>query len=88
MANRYDDALICQGGACNVRRIARSLHERIEEVAIEGGTPSDDPAVRLIAHQLAFLLCIAAFDTDPNAYQNAVAVCQERAESSYPTITR
>lgn len=58
MTTRKDMAVTCQGGASNRRRVARALHEAIEECANSQPyvDPDSDPAVFLILHQLVFLL--------------------------------
>ena len=58
MSKRYSNALYIQEGAVNPRAVARRLAAAIDEVCGEGGHPaaSEDPAVRLIMHQLAYIL--------------------------------
>lgn len=56
MNQRNEMARICQEGASNRRRVARALHEAIEECLNENLMPEQDPAVFLILHQLTFLL--------------------------------
>lgn len=56
MNQRNKNAKICQEGASNERRVASSLVEAIDECRAEGVTPSEDDAVFLILHQLAWLL--------------------------------
>ena len=78
---RHRDALAIQGGACNPIAITNSLLAAIREVmASEGYTGTmqvrSDPAVRLIAHQLAFLLDVREFDDGLLAYSKAVTACE------------
>ena len=59
MRNRFQNAHeIQEHGACNPSGIARALVEAIDEARGEGVPAAKDPAVRLICHQLAFLLNI------------------------------
>ena len=58
---RNENAAIIQGGACNPIPIIRALSEgldelRAEQTAIDTQAILDDPALRLIVHQLAFLM--------------------------------
>lgn len=57
MSNRFQDALDIQAGACNISGIARALVAAADECrnSTPFVQPSEDPAVRLIVHQLAFL---------------------------------
>ena len=55
MAKRHHDALLIQQGACNPSGIAHSLVSACHECLSEGVSQREDPAVRLIVHQLAFL---------------------------------
>jgi hypothetical protein len=61
LGKRYRDAIAISQGACNPSGVARSLVAAIDEFARSAdyrGTDSvcQDTAVRLICHQLAFLL--------------------------------
>lgn len=58
--SRFQDAYDIQQGACNPSGIARALvkacDEARDEITASGvGRISDDPAVRLIVHQLAYI---------------------------------
>lgn len=80
---RFKDALIVQDGACNPRAIARALLRAIEEVAVQlGGDTAavrEDAAVRLIAHQLAFLLNLRGLD-EFSTYEQAMGYCEVEAQ--------
>lgn len=53
---RFADALAIQQGACNPSGIAHSLVDAFREIVDENGdTEANDPAVRLILHQLCFM---------------------------------
>ena len=63
--SRFRDAYLIQQGACNPSGVARSLVSAIDEARAECADTDyvrRDPAVRLIAHQLAFLLGVAQYD--------------------------
>lgn len=82
MSKRHADALAVQAGACNPHAVARSLVSALDECrAANMDTPTTcaDPAVRLIAHQLAFLLRVAEFDSTLSAYSAATAACESEA---------
>ena len=60
MAKRHDDALAIQKGACNPSGIAHSIINACWEIRAEPnhtGTDQikNDPAVKLMVHQLAFI---------------------------------
>lgn len=82
MRNRFDNALGIQQGACNPSGITHSLLEAIQEMSDAGaGTQEvcDDPAVRLIAHQLAYVLNIGEIDDNHAVYQGLMTDCAMRA---------
>ena len=75
--DRHADALaLVGGGACNPSGIALTLVHACRQVRDEGGDVRTDPAVRLIATQLAFLLDA---DSDVEDYGALVAACRARA---------
>lgn len=78
--NRYNDALMIQESACNPKGIANTFLERARE--IEGGTDDikNDPALRLIVHQLAFLMGVYQIDNDLTTYGELRQICQDRAD--------
>jgi hypothetical protein len=82
MAKRHSDALfIVNPGACNPSGIAHSIIDACREIREEpnhSGTDQirNDPAIRLMVYQLAFLCNIAAFDHDLMAYDVAVKDCE------------
>lgn len=90
MAKRHRDAHFAQAGACNSLALAHSLAAAIKEAREEYGTGNAaadaDPAVRLIAHQLCFLLNVSQFDSgaDPLAYVRAVEACEARKDEPAP----
>jgi hypothetical protein len=79
MAQRHDDALFIQAGACNPSGVARALVKAIDEARAEGTEVRADPAVRLICHQLAFLLNIYAIDNEVDEYGKCTDQCARLA---------
>ena len=75
-AQRARAADAAQGGACNLTPLARSLHKAVAQVIEEGGAPQSDPAVRLIAHQMAFLTGTNGWDPDGVDAQRMRAMVQ------------
>lgn len=55
MATRHEEALFIQMGACNPAGMARSLVKACDECLREGTSQQNDPAVRLIVHQIAYI---------------------------------
>ena len=74
--DRHADALAIVGGACNPSGIALTLVHACRQVRNEGGDVRTDPAVRLIATQLAFLLNASS---DVDDYGALMAACRARA---------
>ena len=75
--DRHADALaIVGGGACNPSGIALTLVHACRQVRDAGGDVRTDPAVRLIATQLAFLLDA---NSDVDDYGALMAACRARA---------
>jgi hypothetical protein len=60
---RFKDALEIQSGACNPSGIARALVRACDEARTTGGTPSNDPAIKLILHQMAFICGLPTAET-------------------------
>ena len=82
MRNRFSNAVLIQDpGACNPSGVARALVEAIDEARRDDIRPEDDPACRLICHQLAFLLNTAEIDGDIDRYYHLMRECRERASS-------
>jgi hypothetical protein len=66
-------------GACNPSGIAYAIAEACREARDEGVITRDDPAVRLMVTQLAWV-CRADSDTDD--YGALLAACRERAATA------
>lgn len=84
MRNRFDNAVGIQEGACNPSGILYSMLQACEEIrANPEHTGTDqlraDPALRLMAHQLSYLLRVAEIDNDLNAYGKLVHECRTRS---------
>lgn len=79
MQNRYEKALLIQRGACNPSGVALALHEACKECLAEGVSQREDPAARLIAHQLAFLMKVREIDDELTLYGKLLSECEERA---------
>lgn len=78
MSNRFSDALFIQQGACNPSGIALTLHNACKECLAENVSQRDDPAVRLIAHQLAYLLNLSEIDANLTLYSDLLHQCELR----------
>ena len=79
---RFVDAVSIQGGACNPIAISRALVRAIEEVRADVRTPGtdaicNDPAVRAIAHQLAFLCNTTRLDVSGEDYDTTMEACRD-----------
>lgn len=84
MAKRHKDALAITQGACNPSGIALSIVEACREIRSEpnhtAGTAqiTSDPAIRLMAHQLAFI-CGLGDNIELYEYIQLSVACQEAA---------
>ena len=79
--SRHRDAAFITQGACNPTAIAGTLHRHCRELLLSGAdTPTilKDPALRLIAHQLAFLFQTAELNENLTAYGEALDACKTR----------
>lgn len=54
--NRFQNGLDAQNGACNVRAIARGVRDGVAEARTEGASPAECPGIRLMLHQLSWLV--------------------------------
>ena len=76
--DRHRDALaIVETGACNPSGITHTLSHALRQIIAEGAHQSTDPAVRLIVHQLAFL--VNADVIDPTEYGRLLDACRAKA---------
>lgn len=66
----WDAKHIVDPGASNPSGVARSLVQAIAECRDNGVNERTDPAVRLIAYQLAHLLGLSEIEHEPSVYKN------------------
>lgn len=83
--NRFQNALYIQEGACNPSGIALTIIEACREIRGEGkGTQQicEDPAVRLMVHQLAHLCRIYELDSTDGSfiYSELIEECKQYAK--------
>ena len=77
--DRHKDALaIVDPGAANPSGVALAIHQACSQVIREGGNQREDPAVRLMTTQLAFLVQ-GNSDLDPGEYRQLMDACRARA---------
>lgn len=77
---RFSDALAIIEGACNPSGICHSIIDAQAEIyAADGGTNQvyQDPAVRLMVQQLAYLCEIHAMDRDLAEYGRCIDLCKQ-----------
>ena len=79
MHNKESDAVFAQAGACNPVALANSFLTHAKPILHETGTDAvcNDPALRLIVHQLAHLMRLSEFDLDLSAYGDALEHCEK-----------
>ena len=77
--DRHRAALdIVDPGACNPSGVAAAIHNACRQAIAEGVSHREDPAIRLMVTQLAFLTD-GNSDLDLLEYQRLMEVCRERA---------
>jgi hypothetical protein len=82
-AQRCEDALYIDKGACNPVAIAGTIHRHMLAMSRDGAdhpTITHDPAIRLMLHQLAFLCGVDRMFTEANAYCIEHAGCEVAVE--------
>ncbi|CAL8480965.1 hypothetical protein [Caballeronia sp. S22] len=77
--NRFEDAPMIQQGASNPIGVTRALQRAINACHRESLSASEDPAVRLIVHQLAYICGVHAIDHDPDVYSQLSTACTGRS---------
>ena len=78
--DRHRAALdIVDPGACNPSGVALALHNACRQAIAEGVSQRDDPAIRLIGLQLAYLLQVDRI-LDSDEYGRLIETCRARAE--------
>ena len=78
MNKRNKDVIAIQQGACNPSGVARALVRAIDEAREEKLVPRNDPACRLICHQLAFLMGVGHIDNGMDDYGALIRACEEK----------
>ena len=82
MRNRFNNAVAIQEGACNPSGILHSMLEACQEIRDSEdywGTDDirQDPAMRMMGHQLAFLLNLGEIDHgDLDVYSDLIHICR------------
>ena len=77
---KEQDAIAIQAGACNPRAIAHSFIKHANDMS-KRGTDSirQDPALRLMVHQLAFLMNIGEIENGITVYGDLMDKCSGRS---------
>ena len=85
--DRHRTALdIVDPGACNPAGVSLALHQACRQAIAEGVSQRDDPAIRLIALQLASLMNVDRI-LDGEEYGRLVGHCRARAAERKQAIT-
>ena len=86
--DRHRAALdIVDPGACNPSGVALALHNACRQAIAEGVSQRDDPAIRLIGLQLAYLFQVDRI-LDSEEYSRLIEQCRARAEERGSTRVR
>ena len=78
---RHSDAIAIQAGACNPSGIALAIVRACQEMRETPGTGTDmltnDPAIRLMVHQLAYLCNVTEIDRHLPLYAGLTRQCEK-----------
>ncbi len=86
--DRHRAALdIVDPGACNPSGVALALHQACRQAIAEEVSQRDDPAIRLIGLQLAYLLNVDRI-LDSDEYARLIGQCTARAAEHEPGAVR
>jgi hypothetical protein len=80
MANRYNDAIAINNGACNPLGITNTLLNLMAKMRLENLSHDDirkDPALRVIVYQLAFSFGVAGKFDD---YEECISECVRKKD--------
>lgn len=78
--SRHSDALAIQQGACNPVAVTKRLHDHVQALFHDrvGHTEiRNDPALRLIVHQLAYLFNTSSLDGAGGEYDKCIDACHK-----------
>lgn len=84
LTKRHSDALAISDGACNPRAIINSMARALTEMVDDNGRPLNtiavcaDPALKLMAHQLCYLLYIPTTES-PSAWDIWRNACGDKS---------
>ena len=92
MAKRHRDALSIQMGACNPSGIAISIVDACREIRAEPGHTgtaqiTNDPAIRLMVHQLAYICKANDDQMAGSVYAGLVTQCEREMENTHAPQT-
>lgn len=77
--SRHHDALAIQQGACNPVAVTKRLHDHVQAMFQSGAdwqSIRSDAALRLIAHQLAYLFSTSSLDGAGGDYERCIDECR------------
>lgn len=80
--NFYSDAMFIQGGACNPRAIVNTIKDFMAGPLkdLDHDALRSDPGLRLMVHQLAYLMNVYEMDSRPLIYSEVTAACEKLAQ--------
>lgn len=83
MMRRYQDALAIVQGACNPSGIAHALVNACQECIEDGHIEqAEDPAIRLIVYQLAWLCRTSNIDDSIELFSSLENQCKAKVETT------
>lgn len=85
MSKRHVDALYIQLGASNPSGVLRALADAVAETVTEGVNSAGDPAVRLILHQLVYIMPANELAAD---WGESIYECCRLAGGQMPEVLR
>lgn len=80
--SRFSDAIYISDGACNPVAIAHTINHHMSIMHQNGSSSTEireDPALRLMVHQLAFLMNVQQLDSEVCAWSVLRHKCETEA---------
>ena len=78
-AKRYQNAIDISAGAVNPAGISLAIHEACKECIRESTDMRSDQAVKLMVHQLSYIMGMESFGNDLDLYSQALNECNRMA---------
>lgn len=82
--SRFSDAIYISDGACNPVAVAHTINHHMSIMHQNGSSSTEireDPALRLMVHQLAFLMNVQQLDSEVCAWSHLRHKCEVQSSN-------